>query len=315
MAGFDTFAKRYYPFIVTGTLVAVAYFQASGISSLIAEQLKGSAPSKAASPEDSLAKLKRGKTGARSRSGQEILARNAFDSTTGPLVGRPPAPTASAAPTSRTVTHAEPPKCQSGEVKLIAGAVDPQYSFAVISTGTESHMRRVGDEVDGKKIESIIGETVVLAAGEDRCKMTMHDDQSPSSTSAAEPGARSVEPEEAPRSAVVRGSMSGIRRVSDTEFVIEDDGPQKVAQMQQAFSKSSKVVPGQGVRLYRSAQTTILGHLGMRKSDIVKSINGHDLSSDEQSKQAIAQLEGANDFQVVLERNGSPMTISIRVEK
>jgi len=315
VAGVDTLAKRYYPFLVSGALIAVAYFQASGISSLIAEQLKGSAPSKGGSPEDSLARLKRNKA-TRSKSGQEILARNAFDSTTGPLVGKPPPAATSAAPASRAVSHAEPPKCQSGEVKLIAGAIDPHYSFAVIANGAESHMRRVGDEVDGKKIESIIGETVVLAAGEDRCKLTMHDDQSPSGAGSPEPGPRASEPDEGPpRTAIVRGSMSGIRRVSETEFVIEDDGPQKVAQMQQAFGKSSKVVPGQGVRLYRSAQTTILGHLGMRKSDIIKSINGHDMSTDEASKQAIAQLEGANDFQVVLERNGSPVTVSIRVEK
>lgn len=332
MAGIDAYAKRYHTVIVGGLLLAVAYFQGSGIGSLISEQLHAPlAPGSAsADPEEALEKLKKRPVSV-SKNGADILSRNPFDSVTGPLgtkVSSHPSSTPKAERSAPTASgNGLPPKCSSGEVSLITGANDPAYSFAVIKTGNESKLRRVGDEIDGKKVESIHGESVVLAssAGE-RCRLTMHEDAeavggaSKTGRSPTSPGSSLTSSTSGPdegastRTTVTKGPMPGLRRVSDTEYVIEENAEQKLTQMRKAFTTSAKVVDGQGLRLYRAAQTTILGHLGLKKGDIVKTVNGFDMSSLDQSTEAYDKLTSAKNVQMVVEREGKPVTIDVKVE-
>ncbi|NUP09328.1 MAG: hypothetical protein HOW73_25020 [Polyangiaceae bacterium] len=323
MASIDAVAKRYYPAIVCGLLATVAYFQSSGISSLIAEQLPktSAAAGTEGDPEAALEALKKGpKASAPQKSASEILKRNPFDSVTGPLGLKPVATTPPPTATKPVATKGEPPKCSSGEVTLIAGSLDPAYSFAVITSNNLSKMRRIGDDVDGKKVESIHGESVVLASdGGDRCKLTMHDEVPGAAggapTTAMGPTKMAPDMESSAKTPTARvGAMAGIRKVSDTEYVLEGDSEQKLTQMKQAFMKSAKVVDGQGLRLYRAAQTTILGHLGLKKGDIVKTMNGYDMSSLDQSTEAYEKLNGAKSVQVVIEREGKPLTMDYKVE-
>jgi general secretion pathway protein C len=335
VAGIDSLAKRYHTVIIGGLLVTVAYFQGSGIGSLIEEQLHrpGPAASSSTDPEDALEKLKAQskKSAPKLKSGSDILSRNPFDSITGPVGAKVPSPKSSAThderPAASSAKGNVPPRCSSGEVSLIAGALDPAYSFAVIKTGSESKMRRIGDEVDGKKVESIHGESVVLASGTgDRCRLTMHDEveapvgtgkagrSATSSTTSATSMTSGAEDDTTSSSATKRGPIPGLRRVSDTEYVIEENAEQKLTQMRKAFTTSAKVVDGQGLRLYRAAQTTILGHLGLKKGDIVKTVNGFDMSALDQSTEAYEKLTSAKNVQMVVEREGKPVTIDVKVE-
>lgn len=316
MATVDAIAKRYHPLIVGGLLLAIAYFQASGITSLIAEQIPAAPHTKdsTAAAEDALARVKSG--GAqRTKSGAEILARNAFDSATGPLgtkVNNTPPPLATTPPArpSGAAGSQDAPKCTSGQVTMVVGALDPAYSFAVITTNNQSRMRRIGDDVDGKKIESIHGESVILSTDEgSRCRLAMHEAGSPidlgkGSTAKSAEGAEPAE---------TKGAPGGIRKVSDTEFIIERDAAQKLTQMKQALSKTAKVVDGQGLRLYRHAQTTVLDKLGLKKGDVLKTINGYDLSSLDQQTEAYAKLPTFTSMQIVVERDGKPMTIDYTI--
>src|SRR5688500_15563813 len=86
----DALLKRYFPAVVLALIALAAYFQASGASHLLgaaftadsaafsAQSGARAAPGGAATPA---------RPAARDKSAEPILARNAFDSVTGPLTG------------------------------------------------------------------------------------------------------------------------------------------------------------------------------------------------------------------------------------
>lgn len=320
MASIDAFAKRYYPAIVCGLLGTVAYLQARGISSLIGEQLPGQA---AALPAVGARLPLAAVDASRGKSADVVLGRNAFDSVTGPLGGRnakPPAPPP-ADPGAFVPARNDglPPECPSGSVVLIADSDDPAFSFALVkvsggggpgsSAGGGSTMRRIGDEVDGKKVEAIAWDHVVLASESDRCRLVVHDEKRPVG-GATEPAPREPEGPRAPLAPASSATQhEDIVKVSDTEYSFERNGADKMNAMGQAFLKSGRVVPGQGIRLQRAAQTGILGQVGLLKGDVIKSVNGFDVTEPDQAMMSYAKLKTATRAQVVLERDGKTITM------
>lgn len=309
MASIDAIAKRYQVPIVCGLLAVIAYLQGSGIASLIAEHL----PADPGPPPPSAASRTSLSLG--TKSGSEVLSRNAFDSVTGPLTGRPPPkPSATVAPPPDS--RGELPACSSGNVVLITESNDPDFSFAVISTGSESKMRKVGDDVDGRKVEAIHAEHVVMAQGGARCQLKMHEN-SPVSATGKPSAMREPTGEEKPSTSAKELKSpigQGIRKVSETEYVIEQNSADKLAQMERAFRSSGRTVDGSGLRLHRASQTTVLGQLGLMKGDIVKTINGHDMTSLDSSMTAYTQMKAAKNVQIVIERDGKPITMDYAVK-
>ena len=303
----DATTKRFYPGIIGGLLLAVAYFQGSGISALIAEQLPSPAPPTKAGSHSTLGVTRP------PRDGAPILKRNPFDSVTGQLFAKPSATASQAPPPAAApkLSDGALPECATTTVSVISSADDPAFSFAVIKSGSQAQMRRIGDSVDGKQVEAIDETRVVLATGDDRCQVAMRKD-----------GAGSVGqelPAPTEREPATPGNKSklgeGITKVSDTSFIIEENGAQKLAQIRDGFMRSAKLVDGEGVRLYRSAQTTILGQLGLKKGDMVKTLNGFDMSSVDQSTQAYSAIKTADAVAVTIVRDGKEMKLDYQVKK
>ena len=303
----DGTTKRYFPGVIGGLLLAVAFFQAKGISALIAEQLPSEAPpvprSQVAPPMEFPADA------------TPIIKRNPFDSVTGPLTPKP----SQSAKLSTPLTSAPPsddnlPSCAGGSVSVISSATDPSFSFAVIKSGSSSQLRRIGDDVDGKAVAGIEEERVILGDGATRCQLSMHELGHAGKTAAPEPST----PLE-PRAPVLPGNRAGvgqgITKLSESSYVIEENGPQKLTQVRDAFMRSAKLVDGEGVRLYRSAQTTILGQFGLKKGDVIKSMNGFDMSSVDQSTQAYGALKGASSVKMTLMRDGKEVSIDVEVKQ
>ncbi len=303
MANLDATAKRFYPAILCGLLGSIAYLQGAGISSLVSEQLPAGAPPAQGAAKPSLP------TRPPEKSAQVILARNAFDSETGPL--DKPKPVAPPPPPPTTTVETELPRCAAASVVGITESDDAAFSFALIKTTGPSKMHRIGDEVDGKKLESIGWDHVVLSSGGTRCQLRMMDEAGSKTAAGSAP-----EPSRPARTAApAKEASSGeIVKVADNEYVIERGGREKILQMQQAFMKAARVVDGQGIRLQRSSQTTILGELGMQKGDLVKTINGFDMTNPDKSMEAYGVLKTANKVQVVLERDGKPVTIDLTLK-
>jgi general secretion pathway protein C len=314
VAGIDTLAKRYFPAVICGLLASVAYLQGRGISSLIGQQLPTIAPPPAhvAAPKLDAADS--------NKNASVVLQRNAFDSVTGPITGRKPKPASSAPVAAAPSSPGEAPECSSGSVVLIAGADDPSFAFAMIKTSGGksggSTMRRVGDDVDGKKVEAIGWDQVVLATGGDRCRLLMHDvKKSGGGSEPASPMAPDFSGPSAGPVPIGPGAADpDIKKVSDTEFVLENNAAGKLGEMQSAFMKTARVVPGKGIRLQRASQTTVLSQMGLKKGDMITTINGHDMTQPDSAMEAYGKLKTSKSVQIVLERDGKPMTIDYSVK-
>lgn len=301
----DGATRRYYPAVIGGLLLSVAFFQAKGISGLIAEQLPSEGPPPPASrgvhlPSEAPVDA------------SPIIKRNPFDSVTGPLTPKPKVTAAPPPIDTAPRSDADLPSC-SGSVSVISSATDPTFSFAVIKSGANSQLRRIGDDVDGKAVMEIHEKQVILGEGSERCQYAMHD----LSSGAGAVGGPATPAE--PRAPVKPGNRAtagqGITKVSENSYVIEENGVQKMTQMRDAFMRSAKLVDGEGVRLYRSAQTTVLGQLGLKKGDVVKSLNGFDMSSIEQSTQAYGSLKGAGTVKLTLVRDGKEVQVDVEVKE
>jgi general secretion pathway protein C len=309
LASIDATAKRFYPVILCGLLGTVAYLQGAGISSLVAEQLPIAAPASVSTSKSA------GLVRPPDKSAQPILARNAFDSETGPLTGLPPKPPPPPPPTA-PVSDSELPRCASASVVGITESDDPSFSFALIRTSGSAKMRRIGDDIDGKKLELIGWDRVVLSSSGSRCQLRMLDDTGAKPAGAASDAgrpARDAKPSAATASTGASGSAD-ITKVSETQYTIERGGAEKMAQMQTAFMKAARVVDGQGIRIQRSAESTILKDLGMKKGDLVKTVNGFDMTQPDKAMEVYGKLKSSKKVQIVLERDGAPVTLDYDVK-
>jgi general secretion pathway protein C len=314
--GFDAKLKRFYPLVLCALLAVVAYFQSAGIGQLIASTVAG-APSEApVAPAAVVTPTLDGK------SGQPILARNPFDSVTGPLDG-------SAAPEpvdgdddddDEPVGEATvgDPKCSFGRVMLISSTEDPNLSFAAIDDGSgKSGLRRMGDAVQGHTVQAMSWDTVWLSKGAERCKLRLGDEAeqaaAPRPTPASPARSRAND-----RSRTLSPELAAkITKISDTEYNVDRSMVAELLQNQQELMRSARITPSQsgvGVRLSGIRRGSLLDHLGMKNGDSLESINGFDMGDPQKALEAYGRLQTANKLTVKVNRGGSPVSIDFNIQ-
>ena len=316
--GIDARLKRFFPLILCLLIGMAAYFQATAMSQLLASTMSGGDASPAAFsvpfPSPSEVKL---------RSGGAILARNPFDSVTGPLDGVPqPDPEPSdelASEGDGEPGSDEDPTCGFGKVVLISASPDPGWSFAAIQEGGGSaQLRRVGDEVSGHTVQAMGWDTVWLSSGQTRCRLKLGDRGQPeaapakTATTRRRRGGRGkpLSPELAAK----------ITKVSDTEFNIERSMVDEILQNQAELMRSARIAPIKngdkvsGVKLSGFGADTLLDHLGMKSGDVLLSINGFDMGDPQKALEAYGRLRQASNLKVQVERGGQPMTLEFNIQ-
>ncbi|MFO0616624.1 MAG: type II secretion system protein GspC [Polyangiaceae bacterium] len=311
----DAIAKRYFPLIVCTLLAIIALFQAKGIGALVGGQLE---PPSAAAPAKTTARSAPSARAAKIKSvtAQPILSRNAFDSKTGPLdkvVAPTPEPTAPPAPDPEAA--AEDPACPSGSVVLIADSEDPAWSFAMIRTAAGAKMRRVGDEVDGQVVKAITWDRVWLASGTGRCQLKL--DIAANKTASASPTPAPTPTPAAPPPAPGKDpgiDPGAVRKVSENEYVVQRSAMDKANGLGGDLKKGSRLVPNKGIRLSKVDANSLLGQVGIQSGDIVKTINGFDMTDLDKTAEGYSRLKSAREVTLALDRNGTPVTISIKIE-
>jgi len=311
--------KRVRILIVLVTLAACAFFLAQGSTQLVAAAWMPARPAatKAAAPgSDAPAK------GELPPDKIAILTRNMFDPTTGPLW--PPKSTATAESlgaenNTSTTTLAEgqmPPACE-GSVRLVAAIYstrNPDWSFASLSTGSGSPLLyRIGNQVDGKEVDSVYPEAVFLKqTNGSLCSLTMF---KPPNAPQPPPAAK---PADAPAQADA-DTDGGIRKQSETKFQVQRSLVDKLLSNQAELMRSARVVPHEengrvvGVKLYGIRRSSLLGKLGIQNGDMLRTINGFDMTSPDSALEAYAKLRSASNLSVALVRRGSAVTMDYQI--
>ncbi len=254
-------------------------------------------------------------------SADAILGRNPFDSTTGPLNGRPPEDVALAPPPDLSDPFAAPP-CDGVKVLIITASSDPDWSFAALSPPGENQksvLRRRGGDFNGKQVKFIGWDRVWFTSNGQLCQAEMFRPAGAPQVAAAPPppppaaaagGAGAVPPDIA----------KGIVRVSATEFNVDRGVVDKILENQAELMRQARIVPEQengkvvGIRLFGVRPDTLLGTLGMENGDRLQTINGFDMTSPEKALEAYARLRTADHLTIQVNRRGQNMNLDYNIK-
>lgn len=325
----DALLKRYFLGVVLVLVAIAAYFQAAGATQLIGSAIGAAAPSSSGAvvvPPYKLAVPTR-----EPKSGQPIIERNPFDSVTGPLNAKPVESVDAKPAEPDTSDPLSSPACDGIQVLIVTESDDPLWSVAALQGPGEPHprMRRVGDDVGGKKV-AFIGfnpkeqtPAVWIESGAQLCQAMLFRVQPAVAAAPAAPPPTAAPPPPAPTTgapALPSDIASKIQKVSDTEFNIDRSVVDKILENQAELMKSARIVPEQkdgkvvGVRMFGIRPDTLLGTLGMQNGDRLETINGFNMASPEKALEAYARLRTASALNVKVNRRGAPVSIDYHIK-
>jgi general secretion pathway protein C len=328
----DALLKRYFLGVVLLLVAVAAYFQAAGATQLIGSAIGAAAPSASGAIPNPPYQLP--VPGRDPKSGQAILDRNPFDSVTGPL--KPPEVASPGEVASEPVVTdpLRSPACDGVQVFIVTESTDPTWSVAAMQGPGEPHprMRRVGDEVGGKKVAFIgynpLEQTpaVWIESGTVVCQAMLFRTQPPvgAAPAPAPAPAASAAPVEPPKTsgapALPADIASKIQKISDTEYNIDRSVVDKILENQAELMRSARIVPEQkdgkvvGVRLFGIRPDTLLGTLGLQNGDRLETINGFNMASPEKALEAYARLRTAAALNVKVNRRGTPVSVDYHIK-
>jgi general secretion pathway protein C len=257
-------------------------------------------------------------------SAEAILARNPFDSVTGPLNKQPVAEEPSTiAPPPEITDPMSAPLCEGVKVLVIAASGDPDWSLATFSGGGEGSktlMRRRGGDVNGKTVKFIGWDRVWLTQGSSLCQATMFNTTPPPPAAAPVASAPPPAAHSGGASSVPPDIAKGVQKVSANEFNIDRGVVDKILENQAELMRQARIVPEQengktvGIRLFGVRPDSLLGTLGMENGDRLEKINGFDMASPEKALEAYARLRTADHLTVQITRRGQQQNLDFNIK-
>ena len=222
------------------------------------------------------------------RSADPILARNPFDSTTGPLLA---APEPTAGPEG---------DCADVRVLAITAAEDPQWSLALLAFKGEREplLHRPGGDILAIGVES-----VELVHDGVRCVARMFQ--------GAPPAVAPPPPVAAPaRGIVSTGPGSYVVDRGARDAIIEGAADWMRAVAVRPEKVGDEVV---GLRIATLRPGTSLDALGVRAGDVLQSVDRVPLTSPERMLEALGRARTVDHLSVVLLRDGHPLQLDFDV--
>jgi general secretion pathway protein C len=318
------------------TLSLTAMLTAKGATQLVASAVLPVTPESANKVPPRRVVLKEERMQTPRELGEAVLTRNIFDSQTGsidwlaPPVVVPPSAETTAAEADGTIADplGEPAFCPPG-MRLIAALVDtrrPERSVATIETGGKPLLFHPNMDVGGHELVGIREHRVFLRpAGKQLCQLAMFAPPQPPPTV---PPPVAVPPPPAPdeRPPPHKSSLSeeelnaGITAVSETNYNVSRQLLDKVLGNQAELMRAARVIPYEengrvvGVKVYGIRRNALLGKLGIQNGDVLRTINGFDLSSPDSALEAYSKLRESDAFSIAMVRRGQPKTMEYAVK-
>jgi general secretion pathway protein C len=265
----------------------------------------------------------------RKRDPAVILRRNIFDSARGDLTAEP-LPQAQVGPGGEAIEDWDPnqptQKCAS-KLRLVGSVMSPGYpewSFAAIAGTSDGKtmLYREGSNVDGSRVLAVYSSSVIVSSSGGACQLLMFEEEG---AAALAPAKASAPPATKPADARSAGLSEkelteGIEKVSDTKFNIQRSLVDKVLANQGSLMKTARVIPHEengrvaGVKLYGIRRNSLLGSLGVRNGDMLRTINGFDMTSPDTALEAYSRLRSADKLTLAVRRQNKEMTIEYNIE-
>jgi general secretion pathway protein C len=317
------------------TLLLTAMLTARGATQLVAASVLPVSPESAnkVPPVRTISKEERQQTPR--ELGEAVLQRNMFDSQTGPLewlAPPPPVDTTVAAETPDAELadpDGEPAFCPPG-MRLIAAMVEPrrpEHSFATIESNGKPLLYRPGMDVSGNELVGIREHRVFLRpTGKQLCQLAMFVPPQAAVIPPPPPVAVAPPPTSDERPPPHKSSLSeeelnqGITAVSETNYTVSRQLLDKVLGNQAELMRAARVIPYEengrtvGVKVYGIRRNALLGKLGIQNGDVLRTINGFDLSSPDSALEAYTKLRETDQFSIAMVRRGQPKTMEYAVK-
>ncbi len=268
---------------------------------------------------------------------EAVLLRNMFDSQVGSMEwNAPPGPSVDTGSTDSSTPPeglasgeedmgGEPAFC-SGPIRLVASMVvprAPELSFASIEAQGKSLLYRQGMTVDGHEILGIREHRVFLRpSGRALCQIAMFNpNPPPPPPPKAEPAVAAAPAEPKKTTGLSEDELNqGITQVSDTNYNVSRVLLDKVLSNQADLMRAARIIPYEengktvGVKVYGIRRASLLGKLGIQNGDVLRTINGFDLSSPDTALEAYTKLRETDQFSIAMVRRGQARTMEYSVK-
>ena len=309
------------------TLALCAFFLAQGTTRVLAAELL--APNAVAAKPAGKRFTATQPRFLRKRDAATILRRNIFDSARGDLTAEPlpEIPLGEdGQPIDSWDPNRPPPKC-AGKLRLVGSVVSPvapDWSFAAIagSSDGKTMLYREGSEVDGSRVVAVHSSSVVMSGSTGVCQLLMFEEEETAAARAPlaqKPAA--AKPADARSAGLSAEELTdGIEKITDTKFNIQRGLVDKVLANQGSLMKSARVIPHEengrvvGVKLYGIRRNSLLGRLGVRNGDMLRTINGFDMTSPDTALEAYSRLRSADKLTLAIKRQNKEITIDYNIE-
>lgn len=324
--------------IVFATLGLTSLFLAQGTTRLVAASVLDlhTADIAARRGGGAQAAERSGTPGRERKDPTAILRRNIFDHEQGDLtkIGEEETKTGSEpetepGPEEPIDPDAPLPKC-SGNMRLVGSVVfdrEPRWSFAaMMSGGGKTELYRTGMTVDGNELIAVqLNRVVLQPEGEQVCQVQMFAPETPKSARSRKRQRRADKDEEKEDKEDDGGAVSsqalaqGIEKVSETEYNVDRRLVNKVLQNQAKLMRQARIIPHEkggrvvGVKLYGVRRDSLLGKLGMHNGDMLRTINGFNMTSPDKALEAYSRLRNADHLTVAVQRRGQDMNIDYNI--
>ena len=237
--------------------------------------------------------------GERTPAPRTILERNIFDHQRRDIVTSRATMLAACGDGARLVASMHAP---TDVTRSVAGLALPSGS---------TNVYRIGDRIAGRTIGSILPEAVVLTdPNNGSCRLSMF----ASANRAAPPSAATPSP-----AVAADPTDSRIQQASATDFRVQRSLVEQLLQHPAELMRVARVTLYEehgmvvGVKLLGIRRQSLLAKLGLQNGDMLRTLNGFDLSSPDSALAAYAKLRNETRFSLAVVRRGSPFNIEYRI--
>jgi general secretion pathway protein C len=214
-------------------------------------------------------------------------------------------------------------RCPSTTLHIVSELASARDSLASVRVGEAGRRRsvRVGARIDGWRVVHIgydprrASPAVWLEADGQSCQVTF---APPPRPEPAKPELVVTSPPR-PRSYAERFA-DRIEATGDRSFKLDRQALQDALDHLPEMSRGLRTLPVRdgdayvGLRLFGLAEGSVLSQLGIHDGDLLKKVNGFELTDPSKALQAYAQLQRVSDLRVEIERAGQPLTLEYAIE-
>lgn len=312
--------KRYFWVINLVVLAVLAYLAARVVNNIAAREIASIATQKKVQAVTQAPK--RSTSASKAEWAEMVNNRNLFNS-------EPPEPEEIPGPDTEKPDEGfngdgvPPPwaKCKESESSIGLSATmvaEPaEWSFAVIDDGEsdDDRLLREGQRVAEFTLAAIQRERVVLAKGGAFECVALGGKKKRKKSSRGK--SRSFSKSSSSKKARIK---DGIKKTGKNQYEIDREMLNEQLDDLQSLSKGARVIPHykdgrpQGFKIVGVRPGSLYSHIGVRSGDVLKGVNGEEITSPNKALELYEQLKNSANVNVEIERRGRPVTLDYKIQ-